>query len=65
MRIVVTLHSMEEMDKMSSLGADVFLVNSDCLTAKAMKCFSDQEIVTIIGKAHQMGKLVYVNLNTI
>lgn len=65
MRIVVTLHSMEEMDKMSSLGADVFLVNSDCLTAKAIKCFSDQEIVTIIGKAHQMGKLVYVNLNTI
>ncbi|MDD3126679.1 MAG: U32 family peptidase [Candidatus Izemoplasmatales bacterium] len=65
MRIVVTLHSLLEMKQMSALGADVFLVNSDCLSTKTMKCFSKMDIATIIEEAHQINKLVYVNLNTI
>lgn len=64
MRIVATLYSSDEIEKLADLGADVFLLNTDELSTKAPHTFSKDQIVEITRKIHRMKKLVYLNLNT-
>ena len=64
MRIVVTLYDIDEIQRMAAMGADVFLVPTHELSTKTRSAFSMDELAAVIQKVHQVGKLAYINLNT-
>ena len=65
MRLVATLRNREEIAKLSRLGTDVFLLETDRLTRALGSPFSPEEIIHLARMIHLRRKKVYVLLNTI
>lgn len=64
MKFVTNLYYEHEIEHLISLGISVFLLNTDCLTTRATRVFSRDEIKRLVQMIHQANKEVYINLNT-
>jgi len=64
LKIVTNLYHEQEIEYLVSLGVGVFLVNTDCLTTRATRVFSRDEIMRLVPLIHEIGKEIYINLNT-
>ena len=64
MNIVTNLYYLDELDKLIDLGVDIFLLNTDCLTARSSHSFTRVEIISISKLIHERQKRCYINLNT-
>lgn len=63
LNIVVTLKNILEMPHLASLGADVFLLQTEHFTRNVTASFSVDEIVQLTQKSHEMGKKTYLLVN--
>lgn len=64
MKLVTTLYEEHEIKILLENGISVFLLNTDCLTTRASRVFSRDEIKHLVQIIHQSNKEVYINLNT-
>lgn len=64
LKFVTNLYYEQEIEHLITLGISVFLLNSDCLTTRATRVFSRDEIKHLVHIIHQSNKEVYINLNT-
>jgi len=64
LKIVTALYHEQEIERLISLGVGAFLLNTDCLTTRATRVFSRDEIIKLVSLIHGVGKEVYINLNT-
>jgi putative protease len=62
--IVTNLYYLDEIDNLINLGVDIFLLNTDCLTARSTHSFTKDEILSLSKIIHERQKQLYINLNT-
>lgn len=64
MKIVTALYHETEIEKLIESGVSVLLLNTDCLTTRASRVFSRDEMSRVVKKIHALGKEAYINMNT-
>lgn len=63
LNIVATLKSFDELDHLSALGVDVFLVHTEQFTRNKITSFSIQEIKDLTQAVHRLNKKLYILIN--
>lgn len=63
MNIVARLKYQYEVEKLSDLGVDVFLLDVPKWTTKAISPFNDEDLIAVIKAIKKMNKLVYILIN--
>lgn len=64
MRIVATLKSIDEIDKLAQMNVGAFLLQTNFLTAKSIFPFTKKELRDAVNEIHKRQKRAYVSLNT-
>jgi len=64
LKIVTALYHETEIEKLIESGVSVLLLNTDCLSTRANRVFSRDEMSRVIKKIHMLGKEAYLNMNT-